>query len=130
MQKVKDNPQDIESWKKLAKSYDVLGRTNDSANAYAKAVAIDNTDVNLLINYSNTVIKSGEMNQLNNARIVFAQLLDENSQNLDALFISGDLANAAGDIDDAKLFWGNLLPLLTKDSPAYQNVENNLQSLQ
>lgn len=129
-QKVKDNPQDIESWKKLAKSYDVLGRTNDSANAYAKAVAIDNTDVNLLINYSNTVIKSGEINQLNNARIVFAQLLDENSQNLDALFISGDLANAAGDIDDAKLFWGNLLPLLTKDSPAYQNVENNLQSLQ
>ena len=128
-QRVKDNPQDVGSWKKLGKSYDVLGRSVDSANAYATAVALDTSDVGLLISYSDAVIKTGQVDQLDKARIVFAQLLDKNAQNADALFLSGTLAAAAGDFEQAKLFWGNLLPLLTKDSPAYQNVERNLQSL-
>ncbi|MCU7835319.1 MAG: c-type cytochrome biogenesis protein CcmI [gamma proteobacterium symbiont of Taylorina sp.] len=129
-QRVKDNPQDIASWKKLAKSYDVLGRFTDSANAYAKAVEIDNTDIDSLMNYADAVIKTGEIDQLNKARIVFAQLLDKNSNNADALYLSGLLARTAGDVDEAKLFWGNLLPLLPKGSPAYKNVESNLNSLQ
>lgn len=129
-QRVKENPQDAASWKKLGKSYDVLGRSVDSANAYAAAVALDNSDIDLLINYSNAVIKTGQTDQLDKARIVFAQLLDKNTQNADALFLSGTLAAAAGDDQEAKLLWGNLLPLLAKDSPAYKNVERNLRSLQ
>lgn len=128
--RVKENPGDISSWKKLAKSYSVLGRSTDSANAYAKAIVLGDDNVDLLMTYSNTVIETGEVNQLDNARILFAQLLDKNNNNLDVLFLSGLLANAAGDIEDAKALWSKLLPLLDKDSPAYKNVKNNLQSLQ
>ena len=129
-QRVKDNPEDINSWKTLGKSYGVLGRNIDAANAYARAVALDSSDVQLLISYSNAVIKTGEVDQLDQARIVFAQLVDNDEQNADALFLSGSLARAAGDIDEARMFWNKLLPLLPEGSPAHTSVMKNLQSLQ
>lgn len=127
--RVKDNPQDIKGWKSLGKSYAVLNRHNDSAEAYAKAVALDSSDVSLLMNYSDAVIKTGDTAQLDKARIVFAQLVDQNPQNLDALFLSGSLARVAGDSEEAKKFWGLLLPQLSPGSKAYINVESNLKSL-
>lgn len=128
-QRVKDNPQDLKGWKSLGKSYGVLNRHVDSANAYAKAVALDSKDVNLLMAYSDAVIATGQVNQLDNARIVFAQLVDANPQNLDALFLSGSLARAAGDTEQAKLFWNKLLPQLPPESEAYKSVTRNLNSL-
>ncbi|MCU7939639.1 MAG: c-type cytochrome biogenesis protein CcmI [gamma proteobacterium symbiont of Bathyaustriella thionipta] len=127
--RVKDNPQDMKGWMSLGKSYGVLNRHVDSANAYAKAVAIDSTDVKLLMAYSDAVIQTGQRDQMDKARIVFAQLVDQNPQNLDALFLSGSLARVAGDIDEARLFWNKLLPQLHPESEAYKNVKINLDSL-
>ena len=127
--RVKDNPQDLKGWKSLGKSYGVLNRNVDSANAYAKAVALDSKDVNLLMDYSDAVIKTRQPDQLDKARIVFAQLVDQNSQDLDALFLSGSLARVAGDIEQAKLFWNKLLPQLAPESEAYKSVKRNLNSL-
>jgi len=128
-QRVKENPQDIVSWKKLGQSYNVSGRFVDSANAYAKAVKLDNSDIDSLMKYSNAVMKTGEPDQLNQARIIFAQLIDSNDKNTDALFLAGLLARSAGDVDEARLFWEKLLPLLPEDSSAYKSVENNLNTL-
>ena len=127
--RVKENPDDVKSWKTLGKSYGVLNRHVDSANAYAKAVALDSSDVDTLIKYANASIKTGEVSQLDSARIVFAQLLDQNDENVDALFLSGMLARAAGDTAEAKMFWNKLLPLLPEGSSAHTSVKNNLQSL-
>jgi len=128
--RVQANPQDLKGWKTLGKSYGVLNRHVDSANAYAKAVALDSSDVDLLINYFNAVIKTNQVDQLDNARIVFAQLLDQNPENADALYLSGSLARAAGDTQEARMFWNKLLPLLPEGGQAYNNVERNLRSLQ
>ena len=128
-QRVKENPQDLKGWKSLGKSYGVLNRHIDSAEAYAKAVALDSSDVGLLMDYSDAVIKTGDRDQLDKARIVFAQLIDQNPQNLDALFLSGSLARVSGDTEEAKKFWGMLLPQLSPGSKAYINVESNLNSL-
>ncbi|MCN4144863.1 MAG: c-type cytochrome biogenesis protein CcmI [Thiohalomonas sp.] len=127
--RVKDNPQDLKGWKSLGKSYGVLNRNVDSANAYAKAVALDSKDVNLLMDYSDAVIKTRQPDQLDKARIVFAQLVDQNYQDLDALFLSGSLARLAGDTEQAKLFWNKLLPQLAPESEAYKSVKRNLNSL-
>ena len=127
--RVEENPQDLKGWKSLGKSYGVLNRDVDSAEAYAKAVALDSSDVNLLMSYSDAVMKTRDDNQLDKARIVFAQLVDQNPQNLDALFLSGSLARVAGDTDEAKKFWQLLLPQLPPQSDAYKSVESNLNSL-
>ncbi len=127
--RVKENPQDLKGWEALGKSYGVLNRHIDSAEAYAKAVALNNSDAELLMSYSNAVIKTGDVAQLDNARIVFAQLVDQNPKNLDALFLSGSLARVAGDNLEAKNFWNLLLPQLPQGSDAYKSVEKNLKSL-
>jgi cytochrome c-type biogenesis protein CcmH len=127
--RVQENPQDLKGWESLGKSYGVLNRNIDSAEAYAKAVALDSSDVNLLMSYSDAVMKTRDNNQLDKARIIFAQLVDQNPQNLDALFLSGSLARVAGDTDEANKFWQLLLPQLPPQSDAYKRVESNLNSL-
>ena len=127
--RVQENPQDLKGWTSLGKSYGVLNRYIDSAEAYSKAVALDSSDVNLLMNYSDAVIKTRDIAQLDKARIVFAQLVDQNPKNLDALFLSGSLARVAGDVNDAKKFWNILLPQLPPESDAYKSVELKLNSL-
>jgi len=127
--RVKENPQDLKGWQSLGKSYAVLNRHIDSAEAYSKAVALNSSDVNLLMNYSDAVIRSRDINQLDKARIVFAQLVDQNPQNLDALFLSGSLARVAGDVQEAKNFWSLLLPQLSPDSEAFISVQKNINSL-
>jgi len=127
--RVKENPNDLKGWTSLGKSYGVLNRSVESAEAYAKAVALDSSDVNLLMDYSDAVIKTRDTHQLDKARIVFAQLVDSNPQNLDALFLSGSLARVAGDNAEAKNFWSLLLPQLPPGSEAYKSVEHNLNSL-
>ena len=127
--RVKENPQDLKGWQSLGKSYAVLNRHIDSAEAYSKAVALNSSDVNLLMNYSDAVIRSRDINQLDKARIVFAQLVDQNPQNLDALFLSGSLARVAGDVQEAKNFWSLLLPQLSPGSEAYISVQKNINSL-
>lgn len=127
--RVKANPQDLKSWQTLGKSYGVLGRLADSAEAYAKAVALDSSDPDLLMAYSDAAIATGDVNQLDKARIVFAQLVDKNPQHLDALFLAGTLARVAGDAEEAKMFWKMLLPQLTPGGAAYKNVEKNINAL-
>ncbi len=128
-QRVKDNPEDIKSWKMLGKSYAVQKRYADSANAYARAVALDSNDVQLLMNYTDAVMDSGDIEQINSARQVFTQLIKTNPGNADALFLSGSLARAAGDQEAARQLWTQLLTMLTKGSSAYNNVEQNLKAL-
>jgi len=129
-QRVKDNPEDLKGWQSLGKSYAVLKRNTDSANAYAKAVALDGgKDVNLLMTYVDAVRKTGQMEQLEKARIVLAQIIDKDSSNLDALFLGGSLARTAEDNQEAKVLWEMLLPQLEQGTDAYNNVERNLKSL-
>jgi cytochrome c-type biogenesis protein CcmH len=128
-QRVKDNPKDIKSWKMLGKSYAVQKRYADSSNAYAQAVALDSSDVQLLMDYSDAVMNTGGIEQFDKARLVFAQMVKENPDNADALFLSGSLARAAGDTQDARQLWTRLLAMLTKGSPAYNSVEKNLNDL-
>lgn len=127
--RVKNNPQDLKGWKTLGKSYGVLGRHMDSANAYAKAATIDSNDVNVLINYANAVIKVNNEKVYHQARAFFKQLLEKNPSNVDALFLSGLLARAANDKIAAQQYWEKLLPLLPINSPAAQNVKQYLLKL-
>jgi cytochrome c-type biogenesis protein CcmH len=127
--RVKDNPQDLKGWQTLGKSYGVLNRLDDSAEAYGKAVKLDPANANLMMSYSDAVIKTKNIEQLNKARILFAQLAKNNPKNLDALFLSGSLARMAGDKEAAKQFWNALLPQLPAGSDAYKNVESNLKAL-
>ena len=127
--RVKENPNDAKGWQSLGKSYGVLNRDVDSANAYAKAVELNGSDANLLMAYSDAAMKTKLPEQLDKARIVFAELVDKNPQNLDALFLGGSLARMAGDKEGAKHFWEMLLPQLQPGSQSYSNVERNLQSL-
>lgn len=127
--RVKANPQDLKGWKTLGKSYGVLGRYTDSADAYGKATAIDSSDVNLLINYAQAVIKANDEQQYRQARSFFDNMLAKNPDNVDVLFLSGLMARAAGDKATAQQHWTKLLPLLPADSPAAKNVEQYLREL-
>ncbi len=128
-QRVKDDPSDLKGWKSLGKSYAVLNRLDESADAYGKAVVLAQKDVNLMMQYSNAAMKTNNKDIMNTALNYFSNLADNNSTNLDALFLSGSLARALADNEKAKKYWQKLLPQLQKNTPSYDNVKANLEQI-
>src|SRR5919109_4753793 len=53
--RLKENPDDVEAWKLLGRSYTVLGRYGDAAAAYAKAAARAPRDAQLLADFADAL---------------------------------------------------------------------------
>jgi cytochrome c-type biogenesis protein CcmH len=54
------NPNDLEGWKRLGQSYFVLNEPVRARDAYARAVALAPTDLNLLAAYAGAVLAAPE----------------------------------------------------------------------
>ena len=42
--RLQENPEDVEGWRRLGRAYNVLGRTDDAANAYREVLSRDPND--------------------------------------------------------------------------------------
>ena len=57
-QRMQQNPGDVQGWVMLGRSYAVLGRFTESAQAFARAVALVNDDPSLLADYADSLAMS------------------------------------------------------------------------
>jgi cytochrome c-type biogenesis protein CcmH len=124
--KLKDNPNDYEGWAKLARSYRVMGRYQDAANAYEKATPYVQQEPDLLIDNAEVIAKL-EQNDLNGRAaplIAKARLLDPRHPM--ALVLDGAAAFQREDFDKAAQIWTLLLPMLDPASPDGQQVALNI----
>src|SRR5690606_35615185 len=54
-QRQQENPDDAEGWKMLARSYNVLGRYGEAAQAYSRLLALVPPDAGLFADYADTL---------------------------------------------------------------------------
>lgn len=112
-EKLKANPDDMQNWLMLARSYKVLGRYAEAANAYGKAEKVVVQNAELLADYAEALGMSasngpslrGKPQQLIN------QALKLDPQNPHALLLAGGAAKEAGDPNAAADYWEKLLPM-------------------
>lgn len=115
-EKLKRNPEDVQGWIMLARSYRVFGRHDDAAAAFVKAGAAVDTDPQLLAEYAETlaITRNGELEGLPTQLLTRA--LNLAPQHPFALALAGSAAIGRKDYAQAIDYWQRLLAQLPPES--------------
>ena len=123
VEKLKKNPDDSKGWVMLARSYKVLGRFPEAANAYGRAGALVNQDATLLADYAEVLsrINGGNLQGKPTELIERALKLDANEPQ--ALLLAGAAASERQDFAAAAEHWSRLLVQLEPGSDDAKALE-------
>ena len=124
--KMRNNPDDVEGWKMLGRSYAVLGRFADAVDAYAKAVKFAPRDAALLADFADALaMVHGQKLQGEPEKLVL-RALEIDPQNLKALALAGTAAFHRNDFKRAADYWERMLPLVEPDSEDARQIKDNV----
>jgi cytochrome c-type biogenesis protein CcmH len=121
--KMEKDPGNLKGWAMLARSYRILGRNQDAANAYARAGSFINDDPELLAEYADTLASVSNGNFSGKPLALINQALKIDPNNLLALWLSGSASFAAQNYKAAVQAWerlANQLPPGSEEARASQ----------
>lgn len=125
-ERLKAQPDDVEGWLMLGRSYTALARYRDAAGALRRAQALRPRDVDLLADLADVVgMAQGKRLAGEPARLV-QQALDLDPRHVKALALAGSVAFEARDYDNARALWQRLLAVLPPDSPIARSVQGSI----
>jgi len=125
-----ENPDDVAGWQRLARAYDVLGRTEDAAKALLAAADAAPEDPALQITAMENMITGGQDTRFAaDAERLLTRLAASDPDRLELLFFRGHFAKLAGEIDSARRNWQRLLERLPEDSPHAANLKAQIDKL-
>lgn len=104
------NPDDLQGWLMLARSYKVLGRYDEAATAYGKAEKAIEGDPDLLASYAETLAMAGGKGLQGKPAALVDKALKIDPGHGHSLFLAGAAAMEAGDAKKGIAYWEALLP--------------------
>ena len=125
--RLREEPDDVEGWKLLGRSYSVLGRFPEAADAYAKAAARAPRDAQLLADFADVLAMGRGQRLEGEPEKLIARALEIDPQNLKALALAGTAAFARRDYAGAAAQWEKMLPLVPPDSEDARAIRTNVQ---
>jgi cytochrome c-type biogenesis protein CcmH len=137
-ERLANQPNDLNGWKRLGRAYMVLGKADKSAAAYAHAATLTPNDPELLAAEADAIraasIKDKNIDPADAAVPDAAQALYVKALALDpnqpqGLWFVGLAASHAHRLDEARQDWTRLLGLLDPNSTDYLDVKRALDAL-
>jgi len=123
-QKLQQAPDDPRGWYMLARTYMVLGRYQESATAFKKALDLVGDDPDLLVRYADAVAMT-EGGQLNGkAYALIERALQLNPQQPQGLWMMGMAKFQKQDFKQALHYWYQLEPLLAQDAQSLSELHS------
>jgi cytochrome c-type biogenesis protein CcmH len=130
-ERLKDEPDDLEGWQRLARAYGVLGEQDKAADARAQILRLQPDNIDVLMQRASAIIeKSDRRKPLPTEAVdIFKKVLALKPDNQDALYFTGLAASQSKQFALARERWSKLLTLLPKDGQAWQAVSGQLAKL-
>jgi len=120
------NPNDLQGWTMLGRSYTSLERYGDAANAYAKATALKPDDADLWADYAFVLAMSqGKKLEGEPSRLI-DKALQLDPENPKALELAGSAAFEAKDYKRAIDYWEKLLKKVPANSELSQSLAERI----
>jgi cytochrome c-type biogenesis protein CcmH len=128
--RLKAQPDDLDGWTMLGRSYVALGRYRDAATALQRASALAPGDASLLADLADvTAMAQGRKFAGEPTRLI-QKSLDIDPKHVKALALAGSAAFDAQDYEGARSFWQRLLAVVPADSPLARSVQGSLAQAQ
>lgn len=127
-QRLKDQPQDPEGWSRLGRAYQVLGRFDESKQAYARAYALAPDDTAILSAYAGMLVAEDPANPSPEAVKLFKRLHQLDPRYPGALWVLGLVAYKEQQYRQAASYWERLLKELPPDAEVEPQIRRALDA--
>jgi cytochrome c-type biogenesis protein CcmH len=125
--RLQNNPEDVEGWKMLGRSYGVLGRFPDAVNAYANAATRAPRDPDILVDLADALAMANGERLAGDPEALIERALAIDPQNLKGLALAGTAAFQRGNFAGAAARWERMLPLVPADSEDARVIRGNIE---
>jgi cytochrome c-type biogenesis protein CcmH len=128
--RLQNEPDNVQGWHMLARSYNALGRYVQAAEAYARVVKLmpDNADV--LADYADTLAMAHNRNLQGEPERIAGQAVKIDPKNIKALALWGSAAFERKDYAAAAERWQKILPLVPADSDIARSTQGSIAEAQ
>ena len=131
-EKMKENPEDLEGWMRLANAYRVLEERDAARDAFAAAAALAPARIDVQLDYAGALIE-GHPDIAKTLPAEFPAVVKRvrtlDPDNPLGLFYAGVVARAEGRTDEAKELWGRVLVLMPEGSAERQQLQQEIEGL-
>lgn len=127
--RMETNPDDMNGWVMLGRSYKMMGRYEDAVAAYGKAEAFIDKDPELLASYAETLAMASGQGLVGKAKEQIEKALKLDPKHGHTLFLAGAAAIEAGDAKNAIAYWEALLPQVEPGSELDQMLRNGIEQM-
>lgn len=125
-QRMQQNPGDAQGWSMLGRSYAVLGRFAESAQAYARAVALVNDDAALLADYADSLAMSRGGNLQGEPYQIIKRGLEFDPKNFKLLALAGSAEFQNKDYAAAVDYWERSLAGVQGESDFARELRSSI----
>jgi cytochrome c-type biogenesis protein CcmH len=123
---LKDKPDDGAGWAMLARSYNVLGRFSEAADAYVRAEKLLPPDAQLLTDHADALAMSQGQKLDGEPMALIQRALQVDPNNLKALALMGTAAFDRKDYKGAVTYWEKVVKASPADSEFTQSLQTSL----
>ncbi|MGQ9364748.1 c-type cytochrome biogenesis protein CcmI [Azospirillum sp. ST 5-10] len=131
--RLRDDPSDVAGWKRLARSYSVLGEHDKAVEAGKQAVERAPGDAEALLAYADALLARAPQGENGGmpaeAAAVLRQVLQIAPDNADALWLLGLDAAMSGRKDEASELWNRLLASMDPKDPNRDILRQRIDAL-
>lgn len=124
--KMEKEPDNLKGWAMLARSYRILGRNAEAANAYARAGSFIDSDPQLLADYADVLAANANGNFAGKPQQLINKALALDPNNLLALWLAGTAAFNAQNYKAAVQSWEKLAIQLPPDTDEARAIASSI----
>jgi len=125
--RLEKEPDDVEGWKMLGKSYFVMGRFAEAAKAYSKAAIRAPRDAQVLADLADALAMARGQNMQGAPEELVLRALQIDPKNLKALALAGSAAFDRRDFRGPVRYWERMLPLVEAGSEDARVIQSNIE---
>lgn len=128
-ERMQANPDDMQGWLMLARSYKALGRYDDAVQAYGRAEKVVDESPDLLASYAEAMAMANGKGLQGKPVKLIEKALKLDPKHGHSLFLAGAAAMEAGNNKQGIAYWETLLPQVEPGSEIDQMLRGGIEKM-
>ncbi len=124
--RLNNNPEDVEGWFMLARTYAIMNRYDEAANTYARLNEMVPGDPQILSDYADVLAMTNDGSLIGKPTDLINEALKLDPEYPKALALAGTAEYEKKDFDQAAAYWERLLAVIPAESQLAQSVKESI----
>lgn len=125
--RLQDNPEDIEGWVMLGRTYAIMGQYQQASATYAKLVEMIPDNAQLLSDYADVLAMTNNGSLIGRPAELIAHALSIDPEYPKALALAGTVEFEKENYEQAANYWQRLVALIPEDSQLAASVTSSIE---